>query len=196
MEILFQHLRLTKHRLLVYTTLGGAALAALLCVLWARSYVTNHTFSRRGNGREVVVDCIRGEISLWVAHTTETAPTHYAHQVIDAEVGASALDVFLREPPRTEKWLFGFAYAEMDRVRSVTRSVIGPAWCVVIPIRFLALLAALPPLGAFAARLQRRRRERQADAACCRRCGAQMAIDDKRCPACEFPAFNRSSETA
>lgn len=190
-----------KQRWLAYLTLLFTLLLPLLAMVWVRSYLDNDTIFRVGAGRAMALDCINGEVSLWIAPSRDTGPVRYERQTVDSMYGVTAAQLFAQQPGIREFWFLGFGYAETRWMPSDPRSAdvrgtTGVARCFVVPLWFVAIVIGLLPGLKLAQFVKRQQEETSKAKILCRRCGAKLAAGDERCPQCSFPAFTPEGVTA
>ncbi|MGB7160246.1 MAG: hypothetical protein WBD40_19420 [Tepidisphaeraceae bacterium] len=185
-----------KQRWLAYLTLLFTLLLPLLGVVWVRSHLDNDTIFRVGAGRAMALDCINGEASLWIAPSRDTGPVRYERQTVDSTYGVTAAQLFAQQPGIREFWFLGFGYAETRWMPSDVRGTTGITRCFVVPLWFLAIVIGLLPGLKLVQFIRREREETSKATVQCRRCGAELAMSDERCPQCSFPAFTPGGVTA
>ena len=182
-----------RQRWLTYLTVVFTLLSPVFGVVWARSYLYDQTFYRIGNGRALVLSCIRGELAMWSGPARGSGAVRYAHESSDAGFAMTAREIMARDESAASYWAAGFGYARTYALSPPGR---GPVRCVAVPLWFPTLLALAFPLRVLLRNVQRSRAAAEAELARCRRCGAALAAGETRCGACSFPAFIRRGAVA
>lgn len=177
-----------RQRLLTYLTVVFTLLLPVVGALWARSYLHSETFYRVGHGGAIMLNCVQGELALWFGPARDPGPIRYGHESSEDAYSMTASEALAFDRTAQQHWAGGFGYAVsfglMPREYGAVRVVIVPLWA-------LTLIAAAFPLRILLRHVKRNQAQVEAEAACCRRCGAQLAAGETRCQACSFPAFIR-----
>jgi hypothetical protein len=183
-----------RQRLVAYITLLSTLLLPLAAVMWGRSYLYNDTIYRVGDGYGVVVDTIRGEVSVWFG-PVDRRVTQRGRDSFRAEEGITARELLARQSGAFDLWLAGFGYAETRTLPSgfgpATRGQVVRA--VVVPYWFVFLLVAVLPGRVLVGHLRTRERLRRESAGRCRRCRYDLRPGYTRCPDCGEPVATDTS---
>jgi hypothetical protein len=173
---------------LTYLTVVFTLLLPVFGAMWARSYLHAETFYRVGQGRAIMLNCVQGELALWFGPARDVGPIRYGHESSEDGYSMTAADTLAFDRTARQHWLGGFGYAESYGMMPPD---LGPVRVFVLPLWTLTLFAAVFPLRILLRHVKRNQAQVEAEAACCRRCGAQLAVGETRCQACSFPAFIR-----
>jgi hypothetical protein len=184
---------LVRNRSLTYLTVLFTVLLPLIAAGWARSYMVDELLYRVGEGRAIMISCIRGEIAIWSGPAASRGPVRYEHETTNQGYAMTASEMLSMDHTAETYWLAGFGFA---RTYAMAPRELGPVRCWVLPLWGVALLAGALPARVLLRQVRRSHAAIAAEAAGCRRCGAEIPPGETRCQACSFPAFIRRSVVA
>lgn len=186
---------IVKRRALTYLTFLLTALLPVMAIAWGRSHLRNDTLFRTGGGRAIALDCISGEISLWIAPSLNTGPARYRHETGDSENGIAAAEVFALVPEARASWFLGFGFATAPWMPGGTAAN-DKMRCFVIPLWFVTLLIGILPAVSILRFIRAHHARLPEPTTLCRRCGAHLTPGEARCGLCSFPVFVRNEVVA
>jgi hypothetical protein len=162
----------------------SAILFAVACGLMVRSLLANDTLFYAGQGRLLLLDSVRGELSIWTGGAYPSA-SGWRFESFPASEGISARQAADRQGVVSSGFMLGFGYVQLRRFPNGMRPWGGSVTGIVVPYWFAMVASALLPVQAVTARL-RQETPRQLIGRC-RHCGSDRYAGDENCPVCRQP---------
>jgi hypothetical protein len=172
------------HHALTGLRIFSTILFVLACSLMVRSLLANDTLLYAARGRQMVLDSVHGELSIWTGGAWPSA-AGWQYQSFPAREGISAREVAERQGAVGSGFVLGFGYVQLRRFPNGMRPWGGTVTGIIVPYWFVIVTTALLPVQALTSRL-RRELPRQLIGRC-RHCGSDRYAGDQRCPVCRQP---------
>ena len=175
-----------RHRLLTYLTVLSTLALPMVAVMWGRSYVYNDTVYRVTPARGLILDSIRGEVSLWVSGGVSSGERR-GRESFSADEGITAWQLLRRQRTFDEIWFAGFGFARTIVLPGGVGRTTGPVSCYVVPYWFLTLACGLLPVTLVLRHVHAADLRRATAAGNCGRCGYDLEAAHVRGPECGEP---------